>query len=73
MSLTPEQIRLRIRDNEVRELKKENEALKARIRKMLQAFIDLIRSVAPRLHWTHAAELNKITSELEKEVECIPK
>ena len=63
--LTPEQARLRIYDNEVRELKQENAALKEKLSFARKAMAHMLRELAKRMSWRDAADIKKMADELE--------
>lgn len=63
--LTYEQSRLRIYDNEVRELKRENAELKEKLSFARKAMAHMLRELAKRMAWRDAAEIKKMADELE--------
>ena len=63
--LTPEQARLRIYDNEVRELKQENAALKEKLSFARKAMAQMLRELAKRMSWRDAEDIRKMADELE--------
>ncbi len=63
--LTPEQSRLRIYENEVRELKKEKAELLEKLQLARKAMAHMLRELAKRAPWRDAGEMRKIADELE--------
>lgn len=63
--LTPEQSRLRIHDDEMRALKKENTELKDKLSYARKAMAAMLREAARHGSWRDAAEYRRMADELE--------
>jgi hypothetical protein len=63
--LTPEQTRLRIYDNELRKLKRENQELKDRLEAIRGFVRDLMKGLVPYLPWKLASQVRVLMEELE--------
>ena len=63
--LTPEQTRLRMYDNELRELKQENTKLREKLSTARSGMATVLRAIAKQASWRDAAEYRKMADELE--------
>lgn len=63
--LTPEQSRLRICDNEIRALKRENTELRERLTAAKKGLVVVFRELASHVTWRAASEYRKLADDLE--------
>jgi hypothetical protein len=65
--LTPEQMRLRRQDRELREIKKENERLTERVRELKTAFKGAVHAIADfsGLSFSQKVELRNMANEID--------
>lgn len=62
--LNPEQLRLRLRDSELRKLKQENERLRDQIKDIKSGFVGLLKALAARASMFERMEIEKMIKEL---------